>query len=368
MRMERLVLKNFRNYSDLSWYPHPSINIITGDNAQGKTNLLEAIFFCTAGRSFRTARDKDIIKWQEEECFINVTMDKKRAPLELSACLNNSENTMFFLNGSKMNKNRIFQPCLSVAFTPADIDLIRGSPSERRRWVDLELGPYDVQYLFNLKRFEKVLYQRNNLLKCSVRGKSISGLIEPWNEQMFLYGSRIINTRMELLRSLFPHLRDTFAVLTAGKEEISFKYVSSIPLERGMRLEEIEKVFRDTVRKKAGLEILRQQTLFGPHRDDVVFYVNGEEVRKFGSGGQQRSVLLALKLSLMKLYFEEYNEYPVLLLDDVFLELDRQRQQGLDNLLREEGQVFITSNRVLTGYFAGQAKTFEVSRGKISGG
>lgn len=369
MRIKRLVLKNFRNYSHLSWIPHPCLNIVSGNNAQGKTNLLEAIFFCTAGRSFRTARDKELVRWDREECFAGTELDKENSSLEITASVGPGGRTVFSLNGKRQNKNKIFQPCLSVSFTPSDLDLIKGSPSERRKWIDLDLGPFDVYYNYNLDKYQKVLDQRNNLLKTGSRGK-MSELADPWNEQLVGYGSSIIYSRIRLLKSIFPHLRETYSYLTSGSgsEEISFNYLSSIPLERGAGPGDIRAVYQDCVEKRFSQEVERQQTLFGPHRDDLVFMLNGADVRKFGSRGQQRSVVLALKIALMRMFFEEYGEYPVLLLDDVFLELDRHRQKGLENLLKGEAQVFITTDRAPDGLFDGLAGTYTVDGGKILGG
>ncbi|MFZ5634230.1 MAG: DNA replication/repair protein RecF [Bacillota bacterium] len=368
MRVKRLVLKNFRNYSELSWIPHPCLNVIAGKNAQGKTNLLEAIFFCTAGRSFRTARDRDMIGWPGTDCFAGVTLEKKNSSLEISVSLNESGRTAFFMNGARQGKGKIYRPAVAVSFTPSDTDLIKGSPAERRKWIDLELGPFDPHYLYNLSKFEKVVNHRNNLLKNSGRQANLGDLMDPWNEQMVLYGSSIISARIRLLKSLFPHIREVYAVLTAGKEDVSYRYLSSVPLEKGVGPEDLPGLYGETVRKKSGLEVDRQQSLFGPHRDDIAFFVNGVEVRKFGSRGQQRSVVLALKISLMRMFYEEQGEYPLLLLDDVFLELDRDRQRGLENLLAGEAQVFITSDRALKGCFGGQAGTYNIVEGKLYGG
>lgn len=368
MIVRRLALKNFRNYSDLSWFPHPLLNILSGNNAQGKTNLLEAIFFCTAGRSFRTSRDREMVGWPGEDCYAGAQIERLNSSFEISVSLNSSGKTSFFTNGRKESKGRIFRPAMSVAFTPEDLDLVKGSPTERRKWMDLDLGTFDVQYLHNLDKFEKVLVQRNNLLKNGGRRLKINELVEPWNEQMFLYGSSIISTRIRLLKHLFPLLREVFGILTSGKEEISFNYLSSLPLEKGISPGDLTGLYRETVMKKFSQEAERQQTLFGPHRDDLTFFINGADVRRFGSRGQQRSVVLALKIGLMRMFLEEYGEYPVLLLDDVFLELDRQRQKGLENILNGEAQVFITSDRRLDGYFHGKGRTYTVSEGKIDGG
>ena len=366
MRIGKIVLKNFRNYSDLSWNPHPRFNIITGDNAQGKTNLLEAVFFCTAGRSFRTARDREMINWQTEECFTSALVEKEESSYEISVFLNKIGKETFYINGSKQSKGKIFRPSLALSFTPTDLELVRGSPSERRKWIDLELGPYDFQYIYNLNKYERVLYQRNNLLKGNT--EKIGQIIEPWNEQLIFYGSKIINSRINLLKKIYVHLKNVFESLTSGatgKEEISFNYICSIPLEKGMEPEDLPVLYEETIRKKFKEELLRKQTLFGPHRDDLVFFINRSDARTFGSRGQQRSVVLSLKLSLIRMFVEEYGEYPILLLDDVFLELDSHRRKGVDRLLEGEGQVFITSNSDLGENFSGISRTYRIEEGQL---
>lgn len=366
MRIQRIILENFRNYRGIDWSPHSRFNIITGDNAQGKTNLLEAVFFCTAGRSFRTARDREIINWDKEECQARAVIEMNKSSREIEVSLSKSQRTVFSVNGLKKSRGKIFRPCLALSFTPLDLDLIRGAPSERRKWLDLELGPFDYDYIYNLEKFERVLAQRNNLLKKN--NSQLADGIEPWNEQVVHYGSRLIYSRINLLKNLFPHLRKVFGDLTSGKEDISFNYLSSLPLEKGMGQKEIEDLYGEIVRKSIAEEIARQQTLFGPHRDDLIFMINRTEARKFGSRGQQRSVVLALKLSLIKFFLEEYQEYPVLVLDDVFLELDSSRRRGLDRLLEGEGQVFITSNSEIKGYFSEDSRTYRVEEGKLYGG
>lgn len=368
MRILRLDLKNFRNYSDLSWHPHSGINIISGNNAQGKTNILEAIFFCSTGRSFRTFRDKELISWTKEECLIHVFLEKNDLQKEVTASISKKGNTFFLLNGLKNNKNKIFQPNLSISFTPADLELVTGSPAERRKWIDFELGSYDHQYFFNIEKYQKILLQRNNLLKNYRVTKKADEIIDPWNTQLSFYGSRIIKSRINLLKLFFKYMKETFTDITCGVEDITFKYLSSIPIDKGMDTEELMISYEESLRKNINTEVFRQQTLFGPHRDDIVFFINGNEVKKYCSRGQQRSVVLAMKLSLIKMFFEEYREYPILLLDDVFLELDSNRQRGLDIFLQGEAQVFITTNNRFNHYFSGQAKVFKVAEGKILSG
>lgn len=365
MIVKRLVLKNFRNYSDLSWQPGSGINIISGNNAQGKTNILEALYYSANGRSFRTSRDKEIIGWNGEDSYVSTQFEGKKSSFEISSYIKNEHQSSFSINGQKERKNKIFKPGFAVVFTPADLDLIAGSPSGRRKWLDYELGSFKIDYLHNLSNYEKVVNQRNNLFKNRDRRLNISDLIGSWDEQLFFYGVNLITERIKLLRELFPYLREVVSILTDGREEITFNYLSSLPLDKGMDKKGILKLYKEIVEKQLEQEISRQQTLFGPHRDDLSFYLNGIEVKKYGSRGQQRTVVLALKIALMKMFNQEYQEYPVLLLDDVFLELDSARQKGLVEILKSDAQVFISSERKLAEYFDGRERRFNVSQGVI---
>lgn len=366
MRVKCLTLRNFRNYGDLTWKPNPCLNIVSGDNAQGKTNLLEAVFFCTTGRSFRTTGERDMVNWDQESSLVRAQLEKGDTIVEISVCFNKNGGKYFLLNGKKQNRSSIFRPGFSVSFTPLDLDMIKGSPAERRKWIDLELGPYDPQYIYNLDKYERILTQRNNLLKSYQGGRTkLAEMISPWNEQLFIYGSKIINSRINLLKNIYPHLKEIFFILTSGKEEFSFNYLSTLPLEKGIGPGDLKTAFEEMSKKKFPEELARRQTLVGPHRDDIRFLINRSDSRKFGSRGQQRSVVLALKLSLIKLFYSEYGEYPILILDDVLHELDSQRRTGLDNLINGKGQVFITSNSSLGGLFNGRDGKHRVERGKI---
>ncbi len=365
MKLSRLSLENFRNYTELNWFPSSGINIISGNNAQGKTNLLEAIFFCTAGRSFRTSREKDLIHRDKGGCRAFAILEGIDFRREISASVSGGGRTCFQINGQRQARNKIFLPVMSVSFSPTDMDLIKGSPAERRKWVDMELGPFDMYYLYNLDNFERVIQQRNNILKRGFSSQKIYELIEPWNKQMFFYGSCILFSRLRLLKNIFPYVREVFSGLTSGREDITYNYLSSVPLEKGAGRDELKRIYEETVMSRFHQEMERQQSVFGPHRDDIVFMLNGSDVRRFGSRGQQRSVLLALKISLMKLYYAEFGEYPLLILDDVFMELDGIRRRGLEKLIRGEVQAFITAERAPEGGFDGEAEVFTVSGGKI---
>lgn len=367
MILKRLVLENFRNYKDLSWHPYSKVNIITGNNAQGKTNLLEAIYFCTTGRSFRTSREREMINKNADSFRIHTFLEREGSDFDISLALGEKGKIELLANGSRHKKSRLFQPGMSISFTPADLDLIRGAPAERRRWIDFEIGCFDIQYLFNLHNYNRVLTQKNNLLKTSKKNNNLIETLEPWNIQLSLYGSKIIYSRLILLGKLSPIFKSIYRELTSGKEEIYFKYLCSIPLEDKLSFEKIKSSFTEAIAQKSSEELIRQQTLVGPHRDDVHFFINGLDARQFGSRGQQRSVVLSLKMSLLNLYYEEYSEYPIMLMDDVLLELDDSRQAGLARLFSLPLQAFITST-VVPENFPGDFKTFEVVKGQVKEG
>lgn len=367
MILKRLVLENFRNYKDLSWEPFNKINIIAGDNAQGKTNLLEAIYFITSGRSFRTSREGEMINKAARSFLVQALLMKDGTELDISFTMGDKSKSDFLVKGIRQKKRKLFQPGMSISFTPADLDLIRGAPAERRRWIDFEIGSFDLQYLYNLHNYNKVLAQKNNLLKTAVKQNNLIETIYPWNIQLGLYGSKIVHSRLVLLGRLSPIFKNIYRELTSGKEEIYFKYLSSIPLEDKPDPDKIKNSFMHTIAQKSGEEVMRRQSLVGPHRDDLYFFINGMDARHFGSRGQQRSIVLSLKMSLLKLYYEEYAEYPIMLLDDVLLELDHSRQSGLAKLFALPLQAFITSTAA-PDHFPGDFKVYTVKNGRIKEG
>lgn len=367
MILKRLVLENFRNYKDLSWQPYSKINMITGENAQGKTNLLEAIYLSTSGRSFRTSREREMIKKNTGALSIHSFLERQGYDFDISLSLGEKGKTELLANGTRHKKSNLFQPGMSISFTPSDLDLIRGAPSERRKWLDHEIGCLDVQYLYNLHNYNRVLAQKNNLLKARIKPHNLMETIEPWNIQLTLYGSKVIYSRLVLLGKLSPVFKNIYKELTAGKEEIYFKYLCSIPLDDNLSLDKIKLSFTKLIAQKSSEEIVRQQSLVGPHRDDVYFFVNGLDARQFGSRGQQRSVVLSLKMSFLHLYYEEYSEYPIMLMDDVLHELDDVRQAGLARLFSLPLQAFITST-VAPENFPGDFKTFRVVKGQVKEG
>ncbi len=342
MRIEEIRLENFRNYARLKWQPNPLINMITGGNAQGKTNLLEAIFFGFTGHSFRTNRDREMIRWSSSFCRVEIDfwLDEQH----------NSTVILLTAEGKKQRKlngksGHTLDPLLlPVVFTPDHLLMIKGSPEMRRRWLDQELGPLQPGYLACLRRYQQVLAQRNNLLQKIREGQRTRQELEPWNQQLASLGTRIVAWRCCLLAKLFPIVREIYAQIGGKDEKPGFSYLSSLPLERATGETEILERFFGELSRRCNEEIARGQTLVGPHRDDMVTTINGQDARRFGSQGQQRTMVLALKLAQLELGKRFTGDYPIILLDDVFSELDQNRREQLVGRIQGKTQVFLTTS------------------------
>lgn len=340
--MAKVSLKNFRNYQDQTFQPHSAINIITGPNAQGKTNLLEAIYYSLRGRSFRAEKDLDIVNWHHKPTKIETEVQLATRILNIQWKITNS-NKKLLING--VDKPRSELDFFGVVlFCPEDLSLIKGSPQERRRFLDYEVGPLNPAYSKSWRQYARVLTQRNALLKEIRDRRSNQDMLEVWDEQLYRYGAKIINLRLQVLKKLIPLARRTHYHLTGGKEELQAKYLSSLVLEPSMNEEQIYQIFAQASKKMRATEIQRCQTMLGPHRDDIFLALNGIEAKAFGSQGQQRTVTLSLKLAQLDLWHHEYGDYPVLLLDDVLFELDQSRQTMLLEKVLNKVQTFITTS------------------------
>lgn len=341
MYLKRLEMANFRNYIRQVIEPGPYFNILVGQNAQGKTNLLESIYLACTGKSFRTSKEREAIHWDSEFSTIHSLLETETHQLEIKLFLQPGKKKIL-VNGIAANRYPLGWPGV-VLFTPDDLLLVKGSPQERRRFLDYELGFFQPQYGHYLSRYYRVLSQRNNLLR-EIRDKRLkSHALQVWNEQLGRYGSKILYFRLELLKKFSPHLRELHLQLTAGREKFEIKYHSSFKATNIDSEEELFKQYLKALTTVQEEEIARAQTLIGPHRDDLSFFLNGADARIYGSQGQQRTVVLTLKISQITQWKNETSEYPILLLDDVLLELDRDRRQALLSYVTGTVQTFMTS-------------------------
>lgn len=360
MIVKSLELKNFRNYERLSIDFDPSTNIIYGDNAQGKTNILEAICVSGTSRSHRGSRDKDMIRFGEQEAHIRTIVEKNSSEYRIDIHLKNNHSKGIAINKVPIKKSSDLFGILNIIFfSPEDLAIIKNGPDKRRRFIDMELCQIDRVYLYNLTEYSKTLNQRNKLLKDIVFNKKLLDTLPVWDDKLAEYGSKIIKRREEFVETIAPLVSELHRQISNDREEIELFYEKNVSAE-GMR-EALDFSYDNDIRLGS--------TTKGPHRDDLRFDLGGVDLRKFGSQGQQRTAALSLKLSEVTMMEKETGEKPVLLLDDVLSELDSNRQKDLLKSLSDT-QTLITCTG-LDDFVKNQYqvnKVFEVKNGVIING
>ncbi len=336
MYIESLKLSNYRNYKALSMSFSDETVILYGDNAQGKTNILEAIYVAATTKSHRGTRDKELIQLGEQEAHIRMCVNKNKMSQQIDMHLRNNKSKGVAVNGIPIKRSsELLGICNIIFFSPEDLSIIKNSPSERRRFIDMELCQLDKVYCYNFMKYNKVLNQRNSLLKQISFQPSLEDTLDVWDEQLKEYGARVISGRERFIKQLNEIMIEIHGRLTGRHEKIRVNYLKNT--EAGQ--------FGDLLREKRDKDLKYQTTSVGPHRDDLNFYIDGIDVKSFGSQGQQRTTALSLKLSEIDLVKQRIGENPVLLLDDVMSELDAKRRDYLMDSIRDL-QTIITC----TGY------------------
>ena len=332
MYISTLKLEQFRNYDGLELSFSKGTNLFYGDNAQGKTNILEAIYFCGTTRSHRTSRDRELIRFDADEAHLRMEMTKKDIDYRIDMHLKKARAKGIAINGIAIRKaQELIGLGHFVFFSPEDLGIIKNGPSERRRFLDMELCQLDQIYVSSLADYNKVLLQRNKLLKdLSFRPQDIDTL-DVWDEQLVRYGSSLICSREKFVEKLSEIILPIHEKLSGGREKICVGYEKNVSADE----------FARTLAAGRDKDLYLKSTETGPHRDDLSFTVNGIDIRHFGSQGQQRSAALSLKLAEIELVKEATGDIPVLLLDDVLSELDTNRQHYLLDSIGEI-QTFIT--------------------------
>ena len=326
MIIDSLELKNFRNYESLKVSLSPGTNIFYGDNAQGKTNVLESIFLASTSKSYRISKDKDLIQFGNDEAHIKMEVRKHDVPYRIDMHLKKNKSKGIAIDETPIRKaSELFGIANIVSFSPEDLGLIKDGPAVRRRFMDLELCQLDKIYLYNLTRYNRVLDQRNKLLKDIVIKPSLLDTLSVWDLELIKYGTKIIEIRNIFIEELKDIIIDIHHHLTGGIEKLEIVYDANVSSSD----------FQNTLSRMRESEIRQHITLVGPHRDDLLFLIDGKDIRKFGSQGQQRTAALALKLSEIELVRKRIDDDPILLLDDVLSELDSKRQNYLLDLLSE---------------------------------
>ena len=326
MFVKSLELKNFRNYDNLSMTFDEDNNILYGDNAQGKTNILEAVYVCGTTKSHKGSKDKELIKLNEDEAHIRIFVNKNGIDRKIDMHLKRNKAKGVAIDGVPIKKSvELFGLINIIFFSPEDLNIIKNGPSERRRFIDMELCQIDKIYWDNLSKYNKIISQRNNLLKQINVDKSLKDTLAIWDEQLITYGKKIIERREEFICELNEIVNVIHKNLSGDLEDIKILYESNVTAEN----------FAEKLFLAQDKDIILKSTSHGPHRDDISFEVNGIDIRKFGSQGQQRTVALSLKLAEIELVKNKIKDNPILLLDDVLSELDRNRQNYLLNNLKD---------------------------------
>lgn len=320
MYIKSIQLDGYRNYKNETVYFDKGTNVLFGDNAQGKTNILEAIFMCATTKSHKGAKDKETINFEEPEAHISLYFEKNSDEYKIDITIRRDKSKIVAVNNEKIRKATELLGLLNVVlFSPEDLSIIKDGPSERRKFIDVELCQLDSIYLYNLSKYNKIIDQRNRLIKDSYMNRELLETLAIWDKQLVTYGSAVIEKRSEFIKELNEIVKDIHNKLTNGRENIEIVYEPDV----------LAADFEANLSKNRQKDINFKATSVGPHRDDISFIVNGIDIRKYGSQGQQRTAALSLKLAEIEIVKKITGHVPVLLLDDVLSELDSSRQNYL---------------------------------------
>lgn len=340
--IDSLKIKNFRNYKENEIHFSKNYNIIFGENAQGKTNIIEAIFLCASGRSHRTSKDSELLNINSNNYYIRLNANKAQENSDIEIVYEKDKRKIIKINEIPIKKiGNLMGNLLAVIFSPEDLSVINEGPSQRRRFIDITISQIKPSYFYDLQLYNKILLQRNSLLKELINNRSLIDTLEVWDEKICEVGSRIIKTRHEFINRLSEITKKNHSLLSDNYEKMDIIYVSSVDTDNYTDIDIIKSNMMRDFKKLRNIELKRCTTLKGPHRDDYKICINDLDVKSFGSQGQKRTVILSMKLSEVQIIKEETGEYPILLLDDVMSELDLKRREILfDNI--KHIQTFIT--------------------------
>ena len=320
MIVKSLKLNQFRNYESLQLSFDKGTNLFYGNNAQGKTNILEAVYLCGTTKSHKGSKDREMIRFGEEEAHIRMAISRSQSAYEIDMHLKKNRPKGIAVNGVPIRKAaELLGIANFVFFSPEDLGIIKNGPAERRRFIDMELCQLDKLYLHELSNYNKVIIQRNKLLKECSFNSQYEEMLDIWDMQLVKYGKKLIESRERFVEELGVIVAEIHRNLTGGREELMVRY------EKNVSADEFERKLQTS--RKRDLKVKMSMT--GPHRDDLLFEVKGVDIRRFGSQGQQRTAALSLKLAEIELVKRAIKDTPVLLLDDVLSELDSSRQQYL---------------------------------------
>ena len=369
MYLKHFIAQNYRNLQQFEVDFDPNVNIFIGQNAQGKTNLLEAIYFLALTRSHRTSNDKELIAFGKD--YANVSGHIYKSQIDLSL------RVLITTKGKKVWVNRVEQAKLSkyvgqlnaILFSPEDLDLIKGAPNLRRRFMDQEFGQISAEYLYFAGKYKQVLQQKNNYLKQLAKGEARDTMfLEVLSDQLAGVAAEVIVRRFQFLNYLDQYARDAYAHISTSAEKLEVIYRPSVKeISVKDSVEEVYHKVLNNFQNNQKLEILKGTTLSGPHRDDIDFELDGKNAHLYSSQGQQRTIALSIKLAEIQLVHQLTDEYPLLLLDDVMSELDHNRQSALLNYIHGKTQTFITTTDLegISWEIIKKPKIYRIKSGQI---
>ncbi len=362
MRISSIRLTGFRNYDEATVTPCEGVTVFTGLNAQGKTNILEAVYLCCTGRSHRTAHDRELIKNDREQARVRVDALRKDGSHDVEILLSRTQRRRVKVAGETVSRSgEMLGHITGVLFSPEDLRMVKDGPSERRRFVDMELSQLRPSYYYALQKYTRALKQRSALLRdAAITGKA-PDTIDMWDAALAESGETIMRMRREFLRKIDISANRIHARIAAGAEELRIEYAPSARDDGDITKDTLF----DLLEKSRQTDIKRQITSVGPHRDDVKMLLNGYDARSFGSQGQVRTCALALKLSELEIMSSESGEPPVLMLDDVMSELDPSRRRLLIEML-DGVQTLVTCTDIEDLAGANYARVFSVSGARLT--
>ncbi|MDD3242261.1 MAG: DNA replication/repair protein RecF [Eubacteriales bacterium] len=363
MKLEKLILRDFRNYSELTLSFAEGVTVFTGENAQGKTNLVEAVYLCCTGRSHRTAHDKELIRRGCEQAYVRCDAAHRDGMHRVELGLNASGRKSLRVNGLPARRlGELMGHVNAVIFSPEDLNMLRGGPGGRRRFMDMEISQSNAVYFYELQTYQRALLQRNALLKGLRLRERDADTLDVWDEQLARSGARIALRRREFFTRLEP-LAVALHERIAKDSVLSLRYRGCVESDRE---DEAEAELLEKLRRSRDVDLRLLATQAGPHRDDIAFAIDGAELRAYGSQGQQRTVAIALKLAELAILEQSTGESPVLILDDVLSELDENRRRSLLCAVGDT-QTLITCVRVEAELAAlgVAAQTYQVHQGAV---
>lgn len=339
MFIKKLVLKNYRSYQNKTFDFDKNLNILVGKNAQGKTNVIEAIFYAIIGKSFKTSKEKEVVNWNSEKAYIKAEFEKKYRDVDIELFFDINHKKAVKIDGLPIKKIGELMGCANaVFFSPDELKLVKESPEERRRFMNIDISQTNKRYFYLIGRYEKVLANRNKLLKSSKDMEVIKETIDIWDRALSDLSEKIAIERKKFIEELAPYAKLAHQYISSGKEDIEIKYCSSFDDDYANKM-------MKALQKNLEKDFKLGYTTVGVHRDDLDIYLNGVEVKNFGSQGQQRTVALSMKLAELEIIKNRVGEYPILLLDDVFSELDKDRRKKLLNFT-SKSQTIITCTEI----------------------